>query len=390
EEPSTSTVARSASLDILLRNARRSDDDTQPPILSSGLWWRNGAGNCVGGQATRSYQLDGTPIDPIHRPTDVFNRIVGDVAPPPDPDPGTPVDTEELRRQRADRSVLDRVMDQYRFYRGERSPLGAASKIKLDIHFEHLREIEKRLPSGEAIIGDENPPDAPAQCTVDSSLERNPELPSGVEYFDSRNDTYQTGVGAPDLTYDQIDELANLHADLWVAALRCDTVRTGSLMFSSAGEHVQPMGVYEASIGGSLDASSNSQHDGLFHGRRHEQCRLYQHFAMRHVAYFLRQLDSEIEANGKSMLDNTAVVLGTEHGIHDRNSDGERGHGTTDVFAGVAGRPDVFRSGFFNSGDDRNINVARVYRAVLEGLGISNAIGSATGQANNSFTRFLV
>ncbi|MEL6547394.1 MAG: DUF1552 domain-containing protein, partial [Myxococcota bacterium] len=380
ERPNTSTVARSASLDVLLRNARQSAGGTEPPILSSGLWWRNAAGNCVGGQATRTYRSDGTPIDPIHRPTDVFQRIVGALPEPPDPDPDpTPVevDSETLRLQRADRSVLDAVMEQYRFYRGERSPLGAQSKVKLDIHFEHLRDIERRLPSGEAII-DENEPaptDPPAQCEIAAALARDPELPNGVDYFSERADSYDTGRGAPDLTYDKIDELAHLHADLWVAALRCDAVRTGSLMFSSAGEHVQPIGTYEPVIGGVLDASANSHHDGLFHGAQHSMCRLYQHFAMRQIGYFLEQLDNEIEANGNSMLDNTAIVMGTEHGIYDGDDTGRRGHGTRDVFAAVAGRPDLFRGGFFNAGDDRNIPVARVYRAVLEAMGVPNTIG---------------
>ena len=48
------------------------------------------------------------------------------------------------RQQRLKRSVLDSVVDQYRFYTGANSPLGAASKARVADHLDRIREFEQR------------------------------------------------------------------------------------------------------------------------------------------------------------------------------------------------------------------------------------------------------
>ena len=40
--------------------------------------------------------------------------------------------------------MLDSVVDQYRFYTGENSPLGAASRARVADHLERIREFEQR------------------------------------------------------------------------------------------------------------------------------------------------------------------------------------------------------------------------------------------------------
>jgi hypothetical protein len=49
-----------------------------------------------------------------------------------------------VRRRRLKRSVLDSVVDQYKFYTGKNSPLGAASKARVADHLDRIREFEQR------------------------------------------------------------------------------------------------------------------------------------------------------------------------------------------------------------------------------------------------------
>src|SRR5690606_16703835 len=73
------------------------------------------------------------------RPRDLFERVFGAIA--------LAGDDTDLRRQRLKRSVLDAVVDQYRFYVGSASPLGATSRARIADHLERIREYEQRAYS---------------------------------------------------------------------------------------------------------------------------------------------------------------------------------------------------------------------------------------------------
>ena len=96
---------------------------------------------------------------------------------------------------------------------------------------------------------------------------------------------------------------------------------------------------------------------------------MYQHLAQSNIAYFLQQLDDPqyLEANGKSVLDNTTVVIGTEYGWN---------HSKLNAFHAVVGGGGRFRNGFFT---DRTMNCIDLYNAVLQGHGVTANIGQATG-----------
>ena len=53
-------------------------------------------------------------------------------------------DSDDARSERLRRSVLDSVVEDYRFYTGDNSPLGAASKSRVAEHLERVREFELR------------------------------------------------------------------------------------------------------------------------------------------------------------------------------------------------------------------------------------------------------
>ena len=102
------------------------------PTLIGGTYFRRSRV----GRYLHSYNYDGTVAGTMQeKPRDLFDRVFGVVA----------VDTSgDDRRQRLKRSVLDTVVDQYRFYTGANSPLGSASKARITEHLERIREFEQR------------------------------------------------------------------------------------------------------------------------------------------------------------------------------------------------------------------------------------------------------
>ncbi len=86
------------------------------PTLVGGTFFRRSRVS----RYVHSYNHDGTVAAAMQeKPRDLFERVFGriDLA-----------ESKDARRQRLKRSVLDTVVDQYKFYTGKESPLGAASR----------------------------------------------------------------------------------------------------------------------------------------------------------------------------------------------------------------------------------------------------------------------
>lgn len=347
EEQSSVNIAGGPSIDQRLRREK----DPTAATLVSGIWWRRGACDA---QAQRVYNPDGSPRPPVKRPSDVFDQVFGRVG------GGSGEQEAERRALRLRRSVLDTVMDQIRDLKGGASPLGPASKTKLDQHLQSIREIETQLAPADEISSPVDEPTGPAQCSMMAPSD--PDVGADYDRF-----TYGTGGAAPEIHWQDYQKVFRLHADLWVAALRCDAVRFGNLMFESAGGHTNLRGRYQA-LGRSTEFPGSSQHDSYFHGNQRDEAELYQHFAQSNIAYFLKQLDdpNHLESNGKTVLDNTTVVIGTEYGWN---------HSKSNAFHAVAGGGRKFASGFFT---DRKMNCIDFYNAVLLGHGVVADIGAAT------------
>ena len=78
-----------------------------------------------------SYNADGTVAAMMQeKPRDLFDRVFGTIAAP---------NSTDARRQRMERSVLDSVVDQYKYYTGSNSPLGATSKARVADHLDRIR-----------------------------------------------------------------------------------------------------------------------------------------------------------------------------------------------------------------------------------------------------------
>lgn len=339
------------SIDQLMKTALHPDGvPTAVDTLTSGIWFRNGA--CVS-QRHRVWDSLGAARPPMRRPSKVFETLFGAIV----PDPSAPMGPEAALETRIKRSILDGTRDQYQRWASNDGILGAKSREKLDAHLQSIREIERRLSAGDGAL--------PEGCV--------PARPVEPEAMDYERFTYEIAEAAPEMQLQDFITIWQLHADLWAAALRCDIVRFGNIMHLGAGDHIKLFGTHSG-LGEVLDFRSNidqgTPHFSWFHkGDAQSQglARLHQHFALSELAYFFRLLNDPmfLEANGKSVLDNTLIVLGTEYGFN---------HQVTDVFHAILGGNGHFNPGFY----DQQMNVIDVYNAALTAYGINHKIGEAT------------
>lgn len=340
---------------LMLRELHPMGVPTRLSSLSAGLWFTYGAPS----RYVCHWNYDGSPgPSPIRRPSQLFAELFGE------PTALEPADADPMRAARVKRSVLDAVLDEYRFAVGERSYLGAESKAKLQVHFEGIRNVEQRLiPMEQALASDLG------TCTIPDGVTD----PSGLSYDQDTPDTPQPpGVFKPHTApMDHTTYLAAfaLQAELFALALRCDLTRFGSLLVTDKGGNLQFKGKYTGASVGTIDfdveTAADSIHNELFHRQRLPEIAQYQHFAMSGVARALAAFDDPLflEANGKTVLDNTLVVIGTEYGLD---------HGLSGVFHAVAGGHGHFKSGFFHE----QANVIDLYDTLLKPYGIVSNIGT--------------
>lgn len=191
-----------------------------------------------------------------YEPIRLFNRLFGM---PPD-----------AQRDAARRSVLDAVLADIQ---GLQSRVGARDRMRLEQHFDSVRELELRL-AGTA-----------ARCTT-------PDRPE---------EAY------PDVNgQEQIAEKSQVTSDVIAMALACDLTRVASVLFSPAGA-----GTIFWMVG-----AQNGFHQ-ICHDQREEGAEPQPTvhaatvFKMEQLAYFLNRLRSVPEGDG-NLLDNCAVFATTE------------------------------------------------------------------------------
>jgi hypothetical protein len=268
------------------------------PTLVAGTFFRRDRTS----RHSKSFNKDGTVAATIQeQPRDLFQRIFGTIDADSDP-----------RRQRLRRSVLDSVAEQAKYYTGDRSPLGAASRARLADHLERIREYEQRAfqLAEEKAQRQKTPPLPPVS-----------KLPHGA--------VADPGGEGIDITLEELVREWRLQADLYALAIQMDRVRFGSITFLAAGERIRLKGKYEYAgrtvfefddagqrkRGGAAGCSHEYWHE--FNEKKpNTQLRAHVHMKMREIAYFLSRLDDadSREANGKTILENAMITLSTESG----------------------------------------------------------------------------
>ena len=293
------------------------------PTLVGGTFFRRSRV----GRYVHSYNMDGTVAATIQeKPRDLFDRIFGGVAL-----------AEGDANQRLRRSVLDTVVEDYRFYTGPNSPLGAPSKARVADHLDRIREFEQRA------------------FALRHKKEGGPQLPPrSVIPHGGPADPGGQGI---DITLEELSTEWRLLADIYALAVQMDRARFGSLTFLAAGERIRLTGdyVYNGEKRWEFDDArqQNATGDkGCSHEWWHkfnekkdnEALRAHAHMKMRELAYFLKALDNQdsLEANGRTILDNSLITISTESG-DGRHNDVKRE--LSGVFHCITGANGRFKTG---------------------------------------------
>jgi hypothetical protein len=346
---------------IMLKELHPGGSPTRISSASAGLWFTYRAPS----RYVCHWNYDGSPGPaPERRPSRLFTTLFGEDG------RGASVSAAGINwglmpdaALSVRRSILDTVKVDYEFAVGARSYLGSASKEKLQVHLDGIRNIEKRLVPTEAAL-----PGLGAPLCQGLSAPADPE---GLPYEQQEPLTPQPeGVFRPHsapLDHLYFLKAFELQAELFALGLRCDQFRFGSLLFTCKGGNLQFTGQHNAGELGTIDfdqeTATDSIHNEIFHKGRLDAVAQYQHYCMTGLASALRAFDDSlfVEENGKTVLDNTLVVIGTEYGDN---------HNPTDVFHAIAGGGGHFKRGLIQS----PANVIDFYDTLLRPYGISSGI----------------
>ena len=359
EPPDGEAKAGGPSIDQVIKKAHypRGLPDGMVPTLIGGTFFRRSRVS----RYVHSYNMYGTVAATIQeKPRDLFDRVFGTLTLP---------DSANGRTQRLRRSVLDSVVDQYRYYTGKNSPLGAASRARVADHLSRIRELEQR-----AYEMKERPADSPELPPRSKLLHGGPADPGGQ------------GI---DITLEDLSAEWRLMADLFALAIQTDRVRFGALTFLAAGERIRLTGDYVYQGKKIFTFDDAAQHKatgdkGCSHEWWHKfdekkentQLRAHAHMKMREVSYFLQALDGadSVEANGKTLLENSLITISTESG-DGRHSDAKRE--LSGVFHAITGANGRFKTGQIM---DVNAEGLDVYNTMLQAMGASHRLGPADRQ----------
>ncbi len=317
------------------------------------------------GRYVHSYNLDGTVAATMQeKPRDLFDRVFGSIS--------VTGDNTDIRRKRLKLSVLDSVVDDYKFYTGTNSPLGAASKARVADHLDRIREFEQR-----AFALKQKDPKSPGLPPRSKVLHGGSADPGGM------------GV---DITLDELSTEWRLMADLYALSIQMDRVRFGALTFLAAGERIRLKGDYKYNgkrlwhfdDAGQQKASGDR---GCSHEwwhkfnekKKNEALRAHAHMKMREIAYFLQRLndaDSK-EVNGKTILENSLITISTESGDGRHNNVKRELSGVFHAITGANGR---FKTGQIMDVGAEGIDV---YNTMLTGMGVKGQLGPAKRKTNH-------
>ena len=359
EAPQGEAKAGGPSLDQVIRKTHYPDGlpKGMVPTLIAGTFFRRSRV----GRYVHSYKHDGTVSATIQeKPRDLFDRVFGviNVA-------GGSAETQRLKR-----SILDSVVEDYRYYVGPNSPLGSESKGRVADHLDRIREFEQRAF---AMKKGGNLPALPPRSIIPHG---GPADPGGQ------------GI---EITLEELTSEWRLLADLYALAIKMDRVRFGALTFLAAGERIRLKGDYEYNGKQVWQFDDAKQHNksgdgGCSHEwwhkfnekKKNEALRAHAHMKMREVAYFLQQIDDKEskEVNGKTILENSLITISTESG-DGRHNDVKRE--LSGVFHAITGAGGRFKSGQIL---DIKADALDVYNSMLGAVGVKEKLGPKTREPN--------
>jgi hypothetical protein len=315
------------------------------------------SGSSYAGRQYISYGDGGAKIESQTSPLIVYRSLFGGFTPPTDS-----ARAEQEFRQRARKSVLSLISE-----KRERllARVGAADRIRLQRHFDEIRDLERRIGALPTAGG--------PTCTKPTDPGADP--PIGGDNAGSGSSQIGTNTG-----YSNENERARLLADLIHMAFVCDLTRVATLQITTFQSH---MNVYAitSGLGTPIRADLHEVgHNGDEQNRGQLPVSLCLQWHISHYAYLLNKLKQTQEGAG-SVLDNCAMVFLPEAGhgtqLNDASS-ADQTHSVENMVVLVAGK-----AGGLSPGRHIVANGAHPVQALIsamQGAGYTgNALGEVTG-----------
>lgn len=319
---SDTTIRNATSLDQVLAGHLRGQGYGGLASLETGIEGGGSTGNCDSGYSC-AYSVNiawagvSQPLPKETNPRAVFDRLFAGLDP-------AEASAEAQKRRRRKLSVLDAVRaDATRL----EQKLGARDKQKLDEYMTGVRELERRT-EGEDVVA----------CTL-------PERPDG------------TGANPTEHVRTMLDVIA--------AGYACDRVRVATFMLGNGGS-----GRNYSFIGQNTAHHEASHHQG--DPTRHTQLTEIDRWEVEQLAYLTGRLAAIDEGNGKTALDDTLVVFGSE--IEDGNS-----HSHSNLPVVVVGHGGGVAPGGRHVRHARGTPIANLFSTVLSSFGAPTTFADSTG-----------
>lgn len=277
-------------------------------------------------------------LSPVVSPLDLYTKLFSGGVPGGPVVPPTPAVSAQLLNRR---SVIDLVLgDANRLI----SSLSGTDKVRMEQHFDELREIEKQITASMGTGTPQPPPVASSSCAKPSA----PVDPAlGANSFAGWSSETVRG---------------DLQADLLAMALACDLTRSISWQITFD----------QCFLGSSNVSGVNEDFHAISHGQTAAHTTALQVNSNWHAARFARlvsKLASLQDGNG-SVLDSTflAMGFGEGNGAHNRQS----------MAVYIAGCPSKIKLGQHIAGNGEHS--AKVWISGLNALGLNtNQLGQITG-----------
>lgn len=276
------------------------------------------------GRERISYRGQNDPVEAQSSVATAFQSMFGTFT----PDDSAARAAYDFKR-RARLSVLDLVTAKRAMLLGR---VGAADKIRLQRHFDEIRDLERRIS--------EMPPDAIGQCKVPTDPGADPAV--GGDNAGAGSDAIGTNTG-----YSDEDLRARVMADLIHMAFVCDLTRSATLQITAFQSHMNVYPISQALDSpipfdrGILADLHEVGHNGDTDFRGQLPVSLMLEWHVKHYAYLLDKLKSTPEGAG-TVLDNSVVIFMPEagHGKHlnSPTDTAPKTHSVDDMIMLVGGR----------------------------------------------------
>jgi hypothetical protein len=229
-------------------------------------------------------QLNGSFLPGVRNPVTAYSRIAERITAPVTPVPGNPMPnpvdmTGTAKMLLARKSLLDHLRDDVSVFQ---TRLGGAEKQKMDFYLDSLRTLERDI--GMNMGGGEIKPSAACQKIMapESNLMR-------------------------DMHVNDMPQVNHLFFDTIAMGLACGVTRVASMMLGG-GQSDEPVKIKDISMGNWHSVSHGDPAGGAG-----QQMIKLQAYMAEEFTYLVQKLKLYQDTGG-SLLDNTAVVLGTQNG----------------------------------------------------------------------------